>query len=210
VPAAKRSWQCGSLFGSWRKLVAAGLIVCVSAGCVQRRLTIRSNPPGALVYIDDYQIGTTPVSTDYVYYGNRKFRVIKDGYETMVVKQWIPPPWYEILPFEFVSENLIPFDIRDHRTLDFKLTPQVIVPTDQLLGRADALRTGSRSESFVPPPAVKLPTRILAPPWIPRFWASPPPPDIQALPSTEPVQTSPPASGAQMQTLPPPADVPAG
>src|SRR5262245_3745792 len=53
----------------------AWLLVCAmlaQTGCVQRRLTIRSNPPGALAYVDDYQIGTTPVSTDFVYYGTRK------------------------------------------------------------------------------------------------------------------------------------------
>jgi hypothetical protein len=43
---------------------AVGLLTLLAvAGCVQRRMTIRSNPPGALVYVDDYQIGTTPVST---------------------------------------------------------------------------------------------------------------------------------------------------
>ena len=54
---------------------------------MQRRLTIRSNPPGALVYVDDYQIGTTPVSTDFVYYGTRKVRLVKSGHETLTVLQ---------------------------------------------------------------------------------------------------------------------------
>ena len=30
--------------------------------------------------------------------------------------------------------------MRDHRVLDFQMQPQVIVPTEQLLGRADELR----------------------------------------------------------------------
>ena len=59
-------------------------------------MTVRSNPPGALVYVDDYQIGTTPVSTDFVYYGTRKIRLIKDGYDTLTVQQPFPVPWYEI------------------------------------------------------------------------------------------------------------------
>ena len=51
-----------------------GLLLCASqSGCVERRLTIRSNPPGALVYVDDYTIGVTPVSTSFIYYGTRKF-----------------------------------------------------------------------------------------------------------------------------------------
>ena len=62
-------------------------------GCVRRRLTIRSNPPGAHVYVDDYEIGATPVSHNFIYYGKRKIRLVKDGYETMTVMQSIPMPW---------------------------------------------------------------------------------------------------------------------
>ena len=43
-------------------LVAAVACAC-PVGCVQRRMVVRSNPPGAVVYVDDYQIGTTPVAT---------------------------------------------------------------------------------------------------------------------------------------------------
>src|SRR5688572_31069760 len=63
-----------------------GLLIMVAlaaGGCVQRRLTIRSNPPGARVYVGDEEIGTTPVSTDFVYYGTRRIRLAKDGYETL-------------------------------------------------------------------------------------------------------------------------------
>ena len=36
------------------------LAICaLQTGCVQRRLTIRSNPPGALVYVDDEPLGTS-------------------------------------------------------------------------------------------------------------------------------------------------------
>jgi hypothetical protein len=74
---------------------ALALVAMVAnvTGCVQRRFTIRSNPPGAQVYVDDYEIGTTPVSHDFVYYGTRKIRLVKDGYETLTVYQPMPTPW---------------------------------------------------------------------------------------------------------------------
>jgi hypothetical protein len=172
----------------WRRrrpVRGTGLLLLLLAGvtglgCVQRRLTIRSNPPGALVFVDNYELGTTPVSTDYVYYGTRKIRIIKDGFETLNVKQWIPPPWYEIFPLDFVIENIVPFEIRDQRTLDFQLSPQVIVPTEQLLSRAENLRRGSKSEGYVPPPQVKQPTGIVAPPWLPTISGTNPVP-VQPL-----------------------------
>jgi hypothetical protein len=166
----------------WLLLLLAAV---VGLGCVQRRLTIRSNPPGALVYIDNYEIGTTPVSTDYIYYGTRKIRIIKDGFETLNVKQWIPPPWYQIIGIDFVAENIIPFEIRDQRTLDFQLSPQVIVPTEQLLSRAENLRRGSRTEGYVPPPQVSQPTGVAAPPWLPTISGTAPVP-MQSLPLPAP------------------------
>ena len=85
-------------------------------------MTVRTNPPGALLYVDDYEIGTTPVSANFTYYGTRKIRLVKDGYETLTVMQWIPPPWYEFPPLDFVSENFVPGQIYDQRTLDFQLS----------------------------------------------------------------------------------------
>jgi hypothetical protein len=148
-------------------------LVCATVGCVQRRLTVRSNPPGALVYIDNKEIGTAPVSTDYIYYGTRRITLVKDGYETLVAKQWIPPPWYQIFPLDFVTENVIPYEFRDERTLEFQMQPQMIAPTDQLLNRAENLRQGSRVPGFTAPQQPAPPTGIAPPPWSPNL--SPPP-----------------------------------
>ncbi|MGE3406830.1 MAG: PEGA domain-containing protein [Pirellulales bacterium] len=134
--------------GSWLLLAVA----CASSlGCVQRRMTIRSNPPGALVYVDNYELGTTPVSTDFIYYGTREIRLVKDGYETQTRLVNIPPPWYQYVPIDFVAENLIPYEVRDERQLDFAMQPQRLVPTEELLGRADSLRATNRGENYVIP-----------------------------------------------------------
>ena len=108
LPAKARSVLCLG-HSLWRApslgiMLWVTVVLLVSIGCVQRRMTVRSNPPGALVYVDDYQIGTTPVSTDFVYYGTRKIRLIKDGYDTLTVQQPFPVPWYEIFPLDFVTE----------------------------------------------------------------------------------------------------------
>ncbi|HWB00443.1 MAG TPA: PEGA domain-containing protein [Pirellulales bacterium] len=146
-----------------RRAMIVALLGTIGTGCVQRRLTIRSNPPGALVYVDNYEIGTTPVSTDYIYYGTRKIELVKDGYETLTVKQWIRPPWYELFPLDFVSENVVPLEIRDERGLDFEMKPLASVRTDQLLGRAENLRQGSHVEGFTPPPTVAQPAETVSP-----------------------------------------------
>jgi hypothetical protein len=158
-------------------------VLAPQPGCVQRRLTIRSNPPGALVYIDNYEIGVTPVSTDFIYYGSREIRLIKDGYETQTRMTAIDAPWYQYTPIDFVAENIIPYEIRDERTIDFQLVPQVIVPTEELLGRADELRFGSRS-TVTPLPLSPLP---LSPQPAPLPGGYP----AEVIPPGEAVQTPP-------------------
>ncbi len=125
-------------------VLALAALVANLTGCVQRRMTVRSNPPGALVYIDDYEIGTTPVSTDYIYYGTRKIRLVKEGYETLTVYQPMPAPCYEWPGVDFFSENVWPGKIRDERAYDFQMQPLVQVPAEQVLGRAEQLRAASR------------------------------------------------------------------
>lgn len=141
------------------------LLIAVScSGCVRRRMTVRSNPPGAMVYIDDQQIGTTPVSTEFLYYGTRKFRLVKDRYETLTTYQRIEAPWYELPIIEFVSENLVGREIRDERILDFQLKPQRIVPKQELLGRANDLRAQAVGGYIAPsPPSAVIPAGATAP-----------------------------------------------
>jgi hypothetical protein len=161
---------------AWLLISLLGLIT--QGGCVQRRLTIRSNPPGALVYVDDYPIGTTPVSTNFIYYGKRKVRLVLSGYETLTVIQPIPTPWYEYPGLDFVTENLLPGEIRDDRVVDFQLKPQVMVPSQQLLGRAENLRHGAAApQSPLPPagPPVGGPSFGPPPQTPPGLPASPPP-----------------------------------
>ena len=134
-------------------MLLALAICALSGGCVRRRLTVRTNPPGAQVFIDDQEIGTTPCSSSFVYYGTRKIMLLKDGYRTETLYQKLDPPWYEIPPLDFVSENLSIREHRDERIVDVQLVPQEIVPQDRLLERANALRNGALTGQITLPPS---------------------------------------------------------
>ena len=181
-PGGFSAGVCGCL------LAVAALVP--SWGCVQRRMTIRSNPPGALVYVDDYQIGTTPVSTDFIYYGTRKIRLIKDGYETLTVRQPFPIPWYEIFPLDFVTENLWPWEIRDERVVDLAMSTTASMPPESVVARAEQARLSAGSLPAPPPvPVVQQP--MVAQP-IPALPPQPLPPPGGGLvlppPSPSPMQ----------------------
>jgi hypothetical protein len=186
-----------------------GICLFFSSGCVERRMTIRSNPPGALVYVDDYEnpVGMTPVSTNFTYYGTRKIRLVKDGYETLTVMQPIRPPWYEITPLDFVAENFVPGEIRDQRVLDYQLTPQMVVPADQLRARAEQLRSSVHAATGVPPSALGT---LAAPPpaspgTLPPAGAAPSTPALLPVPSPTATPPAPSSSigGQAVPALPP-------
>ena len=153
--------------------VVAAIAVAIAPGCVRRRLLVRSNPPGATVYVDNQPIGVTPCATSFVYYGTREIRLVKPGYETLTVNQPIPAPWYQIPGIDFVSENVVPKEIQDFRTVTYNLSPQAIVPTDQLLAKAQQLRDATQAGTAVP--AGLTPTAPFAAPSLGPPMITPPP-----------------------------------
>jgi hypothetical protein len=182
-------------------VTAVVVLACFwQTGCVRRRMTIRSNPPGAEVYVDDYPIGKTPVSAPFTFYGTRKLRLVRDGYETLNVKQRFPAPWYQYVPIDLIADNFWPWEVRDERVVDLQMEPQKIVPTDQLLTRAENLRRGTRAGYVSPlPNAPPVPT---SPP------VAPPAPQPSRVPPTYPPPGYPPP-GYPPPGYPPPSTAPA-
>ena len=177
-------------------LIVAACLALGETGCVKRRLTVRTWPPGAQVFIDDQEIGTTPCSTSFVYYGTRKVTVIKGGYRTETLYHEIPPPWYQYPPLDFISENLIVTEIRDERVIDIQMVPEEAIQPNVLLDRAQSLRDGARTGTITPLPGA-TPTQVQQPLGMPG----------QGLPGGEPIlyesmPTTPP-SGTTLLPLPP-------
>jgi len=108
---------------------------------MHRRMTVRSDPPGALVLLEGEEIGYTPVSKDFTYYGTREITLVKDGFETLTIMQKMQTPWYQMVPLDFFSDNLLPFKLTNRHDFTYNLQPQVVVPTQELLDRGRALRS---------------------------------------------------------------------
>ncbi|HSG69044.1 MAG TPA: PEGA domain-containing protein [Planctomycetaceae bacterium] len=99
----------------------AFVLVSVESGCVHRRMTIESNPPGALVLVDGKERGYTPVSLDFTYYGTREVTLIKDGYETQTFPAKLQTPWYQVIPLDFFSDNFSPTQITNRHRFVYEL-----------------------------------------------------------------------------------------
>ncbi|MEO8270041.1 MAG: PEGA domain-containing protein [Aureliella sp.] len=143
------------------KLILLILLLLVAAsGCVRRRLIVRSNPPGASVYVDKQLIGSTPAASPFTYYGTREIEVVSDGFRTEKVLRKISPPWYQIPPLDFFSETLWPWEIRDERIFDITLLPEQPLSSETLIARADNFRLQSAQGIATPLPEPFQPQNI--------------------------------------------------
>jgi hypothetical protein len=122
------------------------VLSCGLCGCVERRYTVRTDPPGALAIVNGEEIGPTPVSRSYTYYGPREITLIADGYQTQTIIQPVERPWYDNYITEFFSENLIPWTIRDEREFVYKLQPATVPAAEDLGARAEGLRRSGQAE----------------------------------------------------------------
>lgn len=139
--------------------------ICLNSGCVRKRMTFRTNPSGAMVYVDKQPVGLTPVSTGFTYYGTRNIEIVKDGYRTEKFLRKVHAPWYQIPPLDLVSDNLWPFETRDERIFDVQMTPEFDVPEDALINSGEQLRlqAGQGIAVSAPPPVMQPSNPILVP-----------------------------------------------
>ncbi len=140
-PGMARSPRLGDPPIRWAWLVGLAAIVLVtSTGCVERRYTVRTSPPGARISVNSEDLGVAPLSSTFQYYGDRRIVLEREGYQTERFVQPIDPPrWYN--PFtEFFLENLWPFTIRDEREYVYQLRPVESVPKFELRDRAESFR----------------------------------------------------------------------
>lgn len=84
-------------------------------------MTIRSNPPGALVEVDGKRIGLTPVSMDFTYYGTHEIALSAPGFETLKINQPVVPPLGQRFPLDFASNHFIGKHVTDRHDFTYNL-----------------------------------------------------------------------------------------
>lgn len=120
-------------------LCAAGAALVLTAtlgGCVRRSITITTDPPGAMVFLNDQEIGRSEVTTDFLWYGDYGVTLRKKGYETQRTHWKIDPPWYQYIPVDFFAEVLWPGHIHDTHSMHFVLVERELPGSEELIERA--------------------------------------------------------------------------
>lgn len=138
---------------------AGGLLLAVLAGgCVRQTMTIESDPPGALVYLNQEEVGRTPMTRDFKWYGDYDVTLRLEGYQTLKTNEEVIAPWWNWVPFDLFAQ-LVP-GAEDHRQFRYKLEPAD--PTrDQaggLMERADEMRGQLEASEYTRAPTTRKST----------------------------------------------------
>lgn len=131
-------------------IAAATAAPLLLGGCLERTIHITSDPPGALVWLNDIEVGRTPLETDFTYYGEFSVRLRREGYEPIVTSRTAKAPVYEWPVVDLAAElwpQRISTDIRWH----FDLVPAA-ERTDADAAREDILRRAAETRDLLSQP----------------------------------------------------------
>src|SRR5439155_3549782 len=137
-----------------RICLLVGLALIVGCGRIEREISITSNPPGALVWANDQEIGRTPFTRDFTWYGTYDVILRKDGYQTLHTRTKVIAPWWQWPPIDLVAE-IVPWHWLDRRHFAYDLRPASTQPADpeMMLSRAEQLRIRLQGSRFTRNPA---------------------------------------------------------
>ena len=116
------------------------VFVAMLSGCVQRKLTINTLPQGAVITLNDEEIGVSPVPVGFEWYGDYKVRAVKEGYEILNTHRRLERPVHDKFQMDFFAEVLYPGHIKDEYEWTFELTPYTVPDRNVLLLDAEKLR----------------------------------------------------------------------
>jgi hypothetical protein len=121
-------------------MVISLIAAVILGGCVERKLTINTEPQGALVMLNDEEIGESPVTVNFNWYGDYWVRIRKEGYETLDTHRKLKGPWYDDFPFDFFAQILNPERIVDSYEWTFELARQEYPTREALIQDAEELK----------------------------------------------------------------------
>ena len=120
--------------------IALLFAILTLTGCVERKLTINTSPQDAVVILNDEEVGRSPVTVTFNWYGDYNVRIEKPGYETLNTHKNLEAPRHDKFPYDFFAQILNPKRIVDEYEWSFSLTQEKIKSREQLIESAKQLK----------------------------------------------------------------------
>jgi len=120
--------------------LAAPLALAGCYGQVQRIITIDSEPRGAICWLNDNEVGRTPVTVPFTWYGTYSVRLELPGYETLEAAAKVRTPLFEQIPLDLAFETVVPGVHADAHDFHYTMKKSEPVDPKALRDRAEAFR----------------------------------------------------------------------
>ena len=120
------------------------LLLMLPLGCVKRTLSITTTPPNALVWLNDREVGRTPLTVDFLYYGEYDIRIQHNDTESVMTSRWLRAPWWD-MPFVDIGAEVLPVQLHSTPLWHFNLQPRNN-NLDDLVDRASQFRSRESGE----------------------------------------------------------------
>jgi len=114
------------------------LATIVVAGCVERTISITSRPTGALVHLNDEEVGRTPLKVPFTFYGVYDVRLEQAGYQPLLTTAEAKAPWWEAPGPDLLAE-LLPHN-SVNIVWNFEMQPKGEPDDEALIERARQMR----------------------------------------------------------------------
>ena len=109
------------------RLAAMVLFPSLVAGCVERILQVRTEPPRASITVNAADAGASGengiLEHPFTFYGTVDVTARAPGHVSRREFVTLAPPWYQIFPIDFFAEVVVPWTIRDVHEVDLRLDP---------------------------------------------------------------------------------------
>ena len=129
-------------------ILIAALLLAPLAGCVERSILLRSDPPGAAIVLNGVSVGATPVEVPFKTYGAYEVVLSAPRHQRLRQVVRIDAPWYQQIVIDFFAEHLWPFRIHDRHEISLALSPMGPLDEPALQKREEELRL--RTEAGMP------------------------------------------------------------
>jgi len=120
----------------WRQGLCLAALA-IMPGCIERTIHITSDPQGALVHLNDEEVGRTPLTVPFTFYGIYDVSLQLDGYQTLWTQHKAKAPWWETPGPDLIAEAIPGLKSKQHWHFQLQLPP--IYDQHALIERAQQL-----------------------------------------------------------------------
>lgn len=122
------------------------LLLLPLAACVERKLLIKTEPPGAMIRVNGKKEGKAPRTWPFEHYGTILVEAELEGHEPVQQEHRLRSPWWQKEGINVFTDAVWPGTIHDNHELVIKLVPRKRLTDAERKRRLNELERAARRQ----------------------------------------------------------------